>query len=78
MDQVQEWLSAGSNGGEGDGKSNGKEEDVPEGDDVLRGLAERLAKKEEDSGGQDAERSRPYLDQEMDLPGLDVPERDDG
>ena len=77
MDQVQGWLSAGRNGSGKDGKSSGKEEDVPEGDDVLKGLVDRLAKKKEDSGRNKAERSRPYLDQEMDVPGLDVPERDD-
>ena len=77
MDQVQGWLSAGRNGSGEDGKSSGKEEDVPEGDDVLKGLVDRLAKKKEDSGGNKAERSRPYLDQKMDVPGLDVPERDD-
>jgi hypothetical protein len=77
MDQVQDWLSAGGNGRGREGKSSAKEEDVPEGDDVLKGLVERLAGKKEESGGDNAERSRPYPDQEIDLPGLDVPPRDE-
>ena len=77
MDQVQEWLSAGSNGRGKKGRSSREGEAAQEADNVLKGLVDRLSKSKEESGGHEAGRERSYLDQEMDVPGLDVPERDE-
>lgn len=75
MGQVQEWLSAGNDGREkhekdGD-KSNRTGEDESE---IVKGLVDRIAKNRKCSGEEEADEARPYLDEDLDLPGLDVPE----
>ena len=67
-------------GGNGKGKQIGGgsgEGDVPEGDDVLKGVANRLAKSKGESGTDRPGETKSHLDGDMDLPGLDVPDREE-
>jgi len=77
MDQVQGWLSAGGNGRERDGTEDGEGETAGEGDEVLKGVVDRLCKGKRGSTEQDTGKAASHLDQEIDVPGLDVPERDE-
>ena len=61
----------------GQSKANSGEGDVPEGDNVLKGVADRLAKSKGESGTDRPGETKSYLDGEMDLPGLDVPDREE-
>jgi len=77
MHHVQEGLIAGGNGkGKQIGGGSG-EGDVPEGDDVLKGVVDHLAKSRGSGGGDGPGKTKSYLDAEMDLPGLDVPDREE-
>lgn len=78
MDQVQEWLSAGGNGREKKGNgSEGGEDAGEEENEIVKGLVERIAKTRGGSGENKTGKTASYLDEELDLPGLDVPEREE-
>lgn len=77
MDHVQEQLSAGGNG-RGDRESGGAEKRTEAtSDQLVRGLIGRLSRGRRNRGAEDQGGTKPYPDEEMDVPGLEVPERDE-
>jgi len=75
MDQVQEWLSAGGNGREKHEKEDKGEGETEADDEIVKGLVDRLARDKGAAGEGVSGEARPCRDDEVDLPGLDVPER---
>lgn len=78
MDQVQKWVSAGKNGsGRESGEPQGRETRREGEDQIIRGLMDRLTKEINRIEESRQEKPGSYLDQDIDVPGLDVPERDE-
>ena len=72
MDQVQGRLSSGSKG-----REKPEEDKDHKDEEIVKGLVEKLNQK----GGQDNVKPgggiQPYLDDGLDLPGLEVPDREE-
>jgi len=77
MDQVQDWLSAGGNGREKQRKEDKGDGGSSADDEIAKGLVDRLARDKGAAGESTSGEARPYRDDGLDLPGLDVPERDE-
>jgi hypothetical protein len=76
MEQVQGWLRAKGNGREDEDRDDGEAGDAEgESSEVVKGLVERIGKGRRGVEEKRSEDSRRYLDEDLDLPGLDVPER---
>ncbi len=71
MDQVQGWLSSGRNGKDIPVEEQGNKEDK-----IVRGLVEKLGQKDGQEEVKPGGGSQPYLDVGLDLPGLEVPDRE--
>ena len=74
MDQVQDWLSAGGNGREKHEKEDKGEGETVADDEIVKGLVNRLARDKGAAGERAPGEARPYRDDGLNLPGLDVPE----
>ena len=74
MDQVQEWLSAGGNGREKHEMEDKGEGETEADDEIVKGLVDRLARDKGAAGEEASGEARPYGEDTLDLPGLDVPE----
>ena len=74
MDQVQDWLSAGGNGREKHEKEDKEEGETAADDEIVKGLVDRLGRDKGAAGEAASGEARPYRDDEVELPGLDVPE----
>jgi hypothetical protein len=72
MDQVQGWLSSGSNGREKPEKDQDHKEDK-----IIKGLVEKLNQKDGQENVKPGGGIQPYLDDGLDLPGLEVPDREE-
>ena len=72
MDQVQGWLSSGSNGPEKPEEDQDHKEDK-----IIKGLVEKLKQKDGQEKVKPGEGIQPYLDDGLDLPGLEVPDREE-
>lgn len=77
MDHVQEQLSAGGNGRGDREPAGGKKRTDATSDELLQGLIGRLSRGRGDRSAEDHGGTTPYPDEEMDVPGLEVPERDE-
>lgn len=77
MDHVQELLSAGDNGRGDREPAGGKKRTDATSDELLRGLIGRLSRGRGDRSAEDQSQTKRYPDEEMDVPGLEVPERDE-
>ena len=77
MDHVQEQLSAGGNGRGDREPAGGKKRTDATSDELVRGLIGRLSRGSGDRSDEDQGRTNRYPDEEMDVPGLEVPERDE-
>jgi len=72
MDQVQGWLSSGSN------RREKPEEDQDHNEDkIIKGLVEKLNQKDGQENVKPGGDVQPYLDDGLDLPGLEVPDREE-
>jgi len=77
MDQVQDWLSAGGNGREKHAMEDKGEGETEADDEIVKGLVDRLAREKGAAGEGASGEARLYRDDEVDLPGMDVPEREE-
>ena len=77
MDQVQDWLSAGGNGREKQRKEDKGDGGSSADDEIAKGLVDRLARDKGAGSERASGEARPYRDDGLGLPGLDVPERDE-
>ena len=66
MDQVQGWLSSGSNGKEKTEEEQGHKEDK-----IVKGLVEKLNQKDGQENVKPGGGIQPYLDDGLDLPRLE-------
>ncbi len=67
MDQVQGWLSSGNNGREKPEEGQGHKEDK-----IVKSLVEKLNQKDKQENVKPGGGIQPYLDDGLDLPGLEV------
>lgn len=72
MDQVQGWLSSGSNGREKPEEDQDHKEDK-----IIKGLVEKLNQKDGQENVKPSGGIQPYPDNGLDLPGLEVPDREE-
>lgn len=72
MDQVQGWLSSGSKGQEKSEEDQDHKEDK-----IIKGLVEKLNKKDGQENVKPSGGIQPYPDNGLDLPGLEVPDREE-
>ena len=72
MDQVQGWLSLGSKGREKPDEDQDHKEDK-----IIKGLVEKLNQKDGQENVKPGGDVQPYLDDGLDLPGLEVPDREE-
>ena len=78
MDQVSKWIGCGSNGSGRENKETRRQDEQPDHEDrIIRGLMERLAREIDRIEESRQEKPGSYLDQDIDVSGLDVPERDE-
>jgi hypothetical protein len=78
MDQVSKRISFGSNGSGSKGRGGvGPKKDYDEETSIIKGLVERLSKEIDRIEDSCHRKPGSYLDQDIDVPGLDVPERDE-
>ena len=72
MGQVQGRLNSGS---KGRGKQEGNQSQKD--DEVLKTLVEKLTDQDGQESVEQVGVAHPYLDEELDLPGLEVPDREE-
>jgi len=72
MDQVQGWL-----GSEIDGRGKPEEEQGYKEEKIIKGLVEKLKQKDGQENVKPGGDVQPYLDDGLDLPGLEVPDREE-
>lgn len=72
MDQVQGWLSSGSKGQEKPEEDQDHKEDK-----IIKGLVEKLNQKDGQENVKPSGGIQPYPDNGLDLPGLEVPDREE-
>ena len=72
MDQVQGRLSSGINGKEEPEEDPGHTEDK-----IVKSLVEKLNQKDGQENVKSGGGIQPYLDDGLDLPGLEVPDREE-
>jgi len=72
MDTVQCELKAGNKGQE-----LTQERSEPKETDLVKGIVHRLVRTISDEGMDSSEGTRPYPEEALDLPGLDVPDREE-
>jgi hypothetical protein len=78
MDQVSKRISVGSNGSGSKGRGIvGQNKGHDEETSIIKGLVERLSKEIDRIEETRHRKPGSYLDQDIDVPGLDVPERDE-
>jgi hypothetical protein len=70
MDKVQGRLNSGSNRKEKPEEDPGNKED-----EIVKGIVEKLDKKEGQENVKPGGGIQPYMDDGLDLPGLEVPDR---
>ena len=79
MDQVQGDVSGGGNGRErhtGEGEGEGTRGDTSTQDEIAQGVMKRILKGDQRVGEEKPAGEQPLQNGELDVPGLDVPERE--
>ncbi len=72
MDQTQGRLNSGNKGSEKQEGNHG----LPD-DEVVKRLVEKLTDQDGQESVEQVGVAHPYLDEELDLPGLEVPDREE-
>jgi len=72
MDTVQGQLKAGNKG-----QKQTQDRSEPKETELVKGIVHKMRHRCSDEGGDPAKGTRPYPEEALDLPGLDVPDREE-